>query len=257
MNSRFLDLTLGDPFRNMALEEALFRVAKVPVVRVWDNQRSVILGRAQLAEAETDLDYCRREGIPVVRRFTAGGTVYNGPGNTNWTFIAPRDFGVSRFAYSDDAKKIFSMSAGLVVEALAACSVKARFEPPNRIVDAGGVKVSGMAAYVSNRVSICHGTLLIGADLEELERLTTPAPSDRPRRYPRSLHARTSNCGVERSEFVRHLARAAEVPLEPGNLSKEEEVMTSRFFEERYGRREWNLGDPFSIDYLQSMIGHD
>jgi len=84
-------VTLGDPFSNLALEEVLFLGLRVSTLRIWSNQKSVIIGRAQLAEFETNLEYCRGAGIPIVRRFTAGGAVYNGPGNLNWSFFVPRE----------------------------------------------------------------------------------------------------------------------------------------------------------------------
>ena len=90
---RFLETTLGDPFSNLALEEVLFTGLHYPTLRIWENQRSVVIGRAQLARAEADLEYCHRTSAPVVRRFTAGGAVYNGPGNLNWPFFVPRGEG--------------------------------------------------------------------------------------------------------------------------------------------------------------------
>ena len=249
MKGRFLDCTLGDPFLNLSLEESLFRAATVPLLRTWDNQKSVILGRAQLAEAETDLSYCRKAGIPVVRRFTAGGTVYNGPGNTNWTFVVPNAAAEGPLAYAWDAKRVFKAFARIVVEALRACSVEAAFEPPNRIVDGEGVKISGMAAYVSNRASFCHGTLLLEADLNEVERVTTPSRVGIPSRYPRSMQTRVANCAADRSDFVRELAKSSGVFTNPGVPDITETELASRLLEEKYGREEWNLGDPFGLDY--------
>jgi hypothetical protein len=40
------------------------------VVRVWENSESVIIGRAQLARFETNVEYCQAHGIPIVRRST-------------------------------------------------------------------------------------------------------------------------------------------------------------------------------------------
>ncbi len=248
MAGRFLDATLGDPAGNLALEEALFRAAASPLLRTWDNQTSVVLGRAQLAEAETDLEYCDAAGIPVLRRFTAGGAVYNGPGNTNWTFVVPRNGSSERLSYSSDAKEVFRSFAGVVVAALRACSFVASFDPPNRIVDSSGRKISGMAAYISDRAAMCHGTMLLGADLALLRRVTTPAAKAPARRYPRSRPAEVANCGVGRDRFVEAL-RSASGGFEPSAPTAVESALAARLVTERYSRREWNLGDPFSLDY--------
>lgn len=247
MRGRFLDCTLEDPYRNVALEEALFGLMEVPVLRIWDNQRSVVIGRAQLARIETDLEICRERSIPVVRRFTAGGAVYNGPGNVNWSFLEPRRPGNEGDGRVFDAKRVFSASADTVVRALAGCSVSCRYDPPNRIVNDRG-KVSGMAAYMSSAGVICHGTLLVNADLEEVGELTRPAAARAEERYPRSRHAEVANCGVERDRFVKALMTAADLDYAPDSLTEEERALASRLFAERYSTYRWNLGDPFSLD---------
>lgn len=246
MRGRFLDCTLPDAFSNLALEEALFRTLKVPVLRVWDNQRSVVIGRAQLASIETDLDFCRENSVPVVRRFTAGGAVYNGPGNVNWSFLEPyaQDSGRGRVF---DVRGVFAAFARVVVRALAECSADCRFEPPNRIVNDKG-KVSGMAAYVSSAGAICHGTLLTDADLSEVEALTKPSQARVDGRYARSTDVRVANCGVDRGRFVDALLKAVDGDFVPDSPSEEEVAEASRLLADRYSREEWNLGDPFRLD---------
>jgi lipoate-protein ligase A len=246
MRGRFLDCTLADAFSNVALEEALFRTLKVPVLRIWDNQRSVVIGRAQLASIETDLDACREKSVAVVRRFTAGGAVYNGPGNVNWSFLEPyaQESGEGRVF---DAKGVFAVFARVVVRALTECSAHCRFEPPNRIVNDRG-KVSGMAAYVSSAGAICHGTLLLNADMGEVEALTKPSRAKADGRYARSTDVRVANCGVDRGKFVEALLDAADVDFVPDFLTDEEVAEASRLLADRYSREEWNLGDPFRLD---------
>jgi len=244
LRGRLLDLTLRDPYSNVALEEALFRRLEAPVLRIWDNQKSVVIGRAQLAELETDLHLCNRKGVLVVRRFTAGGAVYHGPGNVNWSFLQPRPKrdGEGRVF---DARDVFLRFAAAVVRALADCGVDCFFEPPNSIVTAEG-KISGIAAYLSSVGEICHGTLLVDADLEEVGALTRPSAARAESRYPRSRDVKVTNCGVDRSRFVEALAARGPSDYVPGALTEEERAETTRLVAERYGRDEWNLGDPFS-----------
>ncbi len=247
MPGRLLELTLGDPYENLALEEALLRCAKVPTLRVWENQKSVVLGRAQLAAFETDVAYCAERSIPIVRRATAGGAVYNGPGNINWTFVFPATDAPVWLARASGARGVFESFARIVVGALASCGVEASFEAPNSVVGPGG-KISGMAAYISRDATLCHGTLLVSADLAEVERLTKPSEEALRRRYARSRHVRVANCGAKASEFVLRLARAAP-GFEPGGRTEEEALLCSGLLD-RYRSEEWNLGDPFELDYL-------
>jgi lipoate-protein ligase A len=244
MRGRLLDFTLPDPFQNVAMEEVLFRKQAVPVIRIWENQRSVIIGRAQLAHLETNLGMCQRISVPVVRRFSAGGAVYNGPGNVNWTFLKPR--GEERLF---DAKGVFSAFAGIVVKALLSCSVEAWYEPPNSIVNGSG-KVSGMAAYVSSSGVLCHGTLLTDADLGEVEALTAPAPGIAERKYPRSRHVAVANCGIGKREFADALVDASGTDCAPDSPSDDEIELLATLVATRYSKERWNLGDPFGSDDL-------
>lgn len=248
MVGRFLDVTLGDPFSNLALEEVLFMELRVPTLRVWSNQKSVIIGRAQLAKSETDLAYCRRRGIPVVRRFTAGGAVYNGPGNLNWSFLFPREEDGSGSEFGD-ANRVFASFAALVVGALRACHIDCEFKAPNGIFDRHG-KISGMAAYISRKGVLCHGTLLVDADLEEAGSLTRPSTEALMPRYPRSRVATLSNCGVETRDFASKLTELSGFGLEQDRLTMTESEAALELAASKYTDDAWNLGDPFSLDNL-------
>ena len=248
MVGRLLEVTLDDPFSNLALEEALFTGLRVPTLRVWNNQRSVIIGRAQLARFETDMEYCRSSSIPVVRRFTAGGAVYNGPGNLNWSFFVPRGADGTG-AGLGDANRVFASFAAHVVRALRACHVECEFKPPNSIADSRG-KISGMAAYISKGGVLCHGTLLVDADLKEVETLTRPGNAELMRRYPRSRFTPVSNCGVEARDFVSELGEGSGYDLEKDRLTTAESESTLRLVASKYADDEWNLGDPFPLDDL-------
>ena len=248
MNGRHLRTTLGDPFSNVALEEALFRKLRVPTLRTWNNQKSVIIGRAQLGEYETDVGYAKANSIPVVRRFTAGGTVYNGPGNLNWSILMPRNF-QDPTADLRDVNQVFATFARPVVEAIRECGAECAFNPPNSVVDKKG-KLSGMAAYLSKDAVLCHGTLLIDADLEEVERLTKPRDAELKGRYPRSKFTKVSNCGVDEGEFISNLVLGLGIRLEPDELTASEAELTRDLTRSKYSTDKWNLGDPFLLDDL-------
>jgi lipoate-protein ligase A len=245
LKGRLLELVLENPYSNLALEEALFMEAEVPTLRIWENQKSVIIGRAQLAKYETDLGYCKRRSIPVVRRMSAGGAVFNGRGNLNWSFFVRRNVG--HLGPVSDAKTVFSTFAAFVNEALRKCGISSEFVPPNALSLDGG-KICGMAAYISRLAILCHGTLLIDAELSEVQRLTRPATDEIGRLYPRSKFTKVSNCGVRRSDFVSELARSW-VGFVDGGLTSAERGACAHLVG-KYVSDEWNLGDPFDGDNL-------
>lgn len=244
MKARLLHVVLGDPYSNLALEETLFRMMDQPVLRVWENQKSVVIGRAQKAEFETDVGYCKKSGIPVVRRMSGGGAVYHGPGNINWSFFVPA--GAGPLGREKGAKRVFETFAGVVVAALARSGVASEFSPPNSIVGGDG-KVCGMAAYVSRRGVLCHGTLLVNADLDEVRRLTRPSVATIERRYTRSRFAEVANCGADGGRLAEALGETSGYDLEESELTDGEGRGLATLLP-RYQSERWNLGDPFELD---------
>jgi lipoate---protein ligase len=232
---------------NLALEEAVLRENSGLVLRLWNNERSVIIGRAQLARFETDVDRCLREGIPIVRRVTAGGAIYNGPGNINWSLFVGRGFSEGRIRYLWGVREVFSMAADLVVRAAGSCGVRTWLDEPNRILSAEG-KVSGMAAYLSRGGLLCHGTLLLGADLDDAAALTRPSEVQLERRYTRSRAMKVANTGITSDAFIASMRSVVEDEIgeriEPEKPS-ESERRTADSLLPKYNDPVWNLGDPF------------
>jgi lipoate-protein ligase A len=77
-----------DPAWNLALDEALARAGEpLPVLRIWQNAPSVVLGRFQDVSQAVDLTACARDGVRVVRRATGGGAVYTEAGTLNVTLV--------------------------------------------------------------------------------------------------------------------------------------------------------------------------
>jgi lipoate---protein ligase len=232
---------------NLALEEAILQENPGLVVRVWSNERSVIIGRGQLAGFETDLKYCEGKGIPVVRRVTAGGAVYNGPGNVNWSLFIGSGFDSGAIRYIWGVREVFRMAAEVVTQATESCGVGTWLESPNRILSEGG-KVSGMAAYVSRKGLLCHGTLLLDADLGEAKRLTDPSSTKLDRRYTRSNAMTMANTGIQLPSFIAAMkgvvAVKTSLPVETDEPNEREKSVMLDLLP-KYRDPLWNLGDPF------------
>ncbi len=237
----------ADARRNLASEEAIFWSQEGTTVRLWENERSVIIGRGQYATYETDIDYCLRERIPVVRRFTGGGAVYNGPGNLNWSIFATSGTDSGRIRLERDVVAIFRMASSVVIDALGRLGIGAWLAEPNRIVTAEG-KVSGMAAFLTRGRLLCHGTLLLDADIEEAQRLTTPRETSAQSRYVRSRQARMANLGISADSFgesMRDVILEDDCQLVVADRPETAEVESTEKLMAKYCSDSWNLGDPF------------
>jgi lipoate-protein ligase A len=146
------------PEVNCALEATLLGERREAVL-LYINRPSVIVGRNQCMEAEADMDYCRREGIRVVRRISGGGAVYHDEGNVNYAFV--RNRGTTAVMDTDFTAPVRAALRTLGVEAVVG---------RRRELLAGGRKISGTAAHVTRNRVLFHGTLLYRTDPERLSR---------------------------------------------------------------------------------------
>jgi len=80
----YLDQTLGCPAENLALDRELLARSDQSgeeYLRVWHPDSTfVVIGRGNQAAEHVDLDSCRRDSIPVLRRDSGGGAVVLGRG---------------------------------------------------------------------------------------------------------------------------------------------------------------------------------
>src|SRR5688572_18481289 len=87
-----LDLTLSSPAENLACDEALLDFCEAGaapgIVRCWGPpEYFVVVGYANQVAIEVNLPACRDAGVPILRRWTGGGTVLQGPGCLNYSLI--------------------------------------------------------------------------------------------------------------------------------------------------------------------------
>jgi lipoate---protein ligase len=245
-----------DPRRNLALDEALGRVGSPnPTVRLWRNQPCVVVGRSQVAEAEVDLAACLELGVPVLRRFTGGGTVYHDPGNLNVTIVLSRDD--PRLVEDPSLSRVPGLYR-LLLEPLAAAvtSLGVPARATEREVLVADAKVSGIAAWVGARSLLVHGTLLVDADLGALDRvLDGPgAPGDPRWERTRSRRATVTSLalalGAERDTTgggglgaaadAAVLTQIADGTGRPGRVTDQEATTALALINARYGLPEWH-----------------
>mgnify|MGYP000278210673 CR=1 FL=1 len=73
-------------YTNLAYEEYLFtkqfaKTAK-PILFLWQNRPTVVIGRFQNPWLETNVKYARENNINIARRISGGGTVYHDLGQS-------------------------------------------------------------------------------------------------------------------------------------------------------------------------------
>ena len=168
-----------DPFINLAQEMSLVQAAQEPVLYLWQNAPSIILGRCQNVWAELDVTRCNEQGVQIVRRETGGGAVYHDLGNLNFSFIVPRAL------YDVDGQ------TQVILQALAAVGVQAQQSGRNDLL-VDGRKISG-SAYRLDSNCLHHGTLLYNVDLHKLGSCLTPSHLKLQAKGVKSVRTRVCN----------------------------------------------------------------
>lgn len=171
-----------DPWKNLALEEFLVGDCSdgEGILYLWQNARTVVIGRNQNAWAECRLDLLEAEGGRLARRTSGGGAVYHDLGNMNYSFILPRKF------YSMERQ------LGTVLRALGSLGIDAEFSGRNDLVISGR-KFSGNAYQLTRFRALHHGTLLLSADLDMLSRYLNVDPEKLKSKGVSSVSSRVIN----------------------------------------------------------------
>jgi len=149
-----------DPWMNLAIETWLYKrkdMLNQEILFLYRNTESVIIGRFQNPWLECDLHQMVENNISFARRQSGGGAVYHDLGNTNFTFISDEDIFIKE------------EKTALVIRALKTLGIDAEQGKRNDIyVD--NKKISGSASKYSSSRVLHHGTLLINADLDALNK---------------------------------------------------------------------------------------
>ncbi len=160
------DVPSVDPAVQLALEEALVRaVPPAPLLRIWQIEAGVVLGRGQRLEREVNVAACAATGVPVLRRASGGGAVFHDLGNLNITMAVPgRAPGLT----------------GDLAELIAAVLRRLGLAPAvsDRGVFVGPVKLSGLAAHLARGATLAHATLLVTTPASRVRAFLTLAPPD-------------------------------------------------------------------------------
>ena len=231
---------MPSPAGNLALDEALLEACDAgegpEVLRFWEpDSVFVVVGYANSTSRESNVETCVREGVPVLRRCSGGGTVVQMPGVLNYNLVlriqetGPLSTvpGTNRFVM-ERVRSAFDALPGLAGR----ISVRG-------ITDLclGDRKVMGNAQRRKKAALVFHGSLLLTADLGKISHLL-PMPSHQPDyRGNRSHGEFCTNLETPVAAVKKALCAEwkAELPLEVLPSDRMAHLMESR-----YGRAEWH-----------------
>jgi lipoate-protein ligase A len=242
---RLLNLTLGDPASNLALDEALMLEAEsgdpCPVLRIWEpDQELVVVGRGSQVMQEVQSEMCARQGVPILRRCSGGAAIVTGPGCLMYALVmrsaghaelANVD-GIHRFVLQTMATALSTPAAPVVPLGISDLAV----EPTQRKFSGNSLRLRRHGQ--SQATVLYHGTILYDFSLPRIQTLLR-----RPPRVPAYRKERThadflANLPMSREEIRQRVAQAWAAEAGDGEWP---EARTRQLVAERYRLDAWNL----------------
>ena len=163
---------------------------------LWQNQRTVVIGRNQHASNECRIQALEADGGHLVRRLSGGGAVYHDLGNLNFTFLTVRD--------DYDVEK----QTDTILQAVRSLGIPAEKTGRNDLTADGG-KFSGHAYYRAGEQCYHHGTLMVSVDLAPLEKYLNVSPLKLQAKGVKSVRSRVVNLRDFRPDLTLEELRAA------------------------------------------------
>ncbi|KAG7882847.1 hypothetical protein KL906_005405 [Ogataea polymorpha] len=167
----------NNPRLNLAIEKYVYDQMPDPLgnarsrrLVLYKNSPCVVIGKNQNPFREVNFREATIHGIPILRRFSGGGTVVHDLGNFNFSYMSSKQsFNRVEFtsALNHEINQLVGLDIGYDVPKF-----------PLTTNDRGDVvssntlkKVSGSAYQVSRGKSLHHGTMLLKSDLKRLSAL--------------------------------------------------------------------------------------
>jgi lipoate---protein ligase len=236
---KYLDRTLDVPQANLACDEALLDWCEEgfrdDILRFWEpRQHFVVLGYSNKARSEVNLESCKTQGIPVLRRCSGGGTVLQGPGCLDYALIlriqadSPLDSipKANAFIMNRNRNALNSLLDGEVL-------IQGHTD-----LTLQGLKFSGNSQRRKRHFLLFHGSLLLDLDLAVVEQ-TLHVPSKQPQyRRDRAHKDFLTNLHVPAEAIKDAMKRVWNAT---GALDEIPEGRIEALVEEKYATDAWNF----------------
>lgn len=220
----------------LATEEAILRCrlenGSPDTLCFWQGKKCVVVGYDRNRD-KVNFQLCEEWGVPICRRNSGGGAIYQDEGNLNYSLIAAQD-GIS---LPSDVQRARHIIDSTVARAISNLGLKA-YAMNGGGVSVGGGKVSGSAQFVLWGYLLHHGVVAVNTNLNVLRKLI-PANKTTVTTLERELERKVDVkklAALISAEF----ATAFDTRAYQGRLTDEEKRMAQKLLEEKYLLHDWN-----------------
>ncbi|MCP1108925.1 lipoate--protein ligase [Ohessyouella blattaphilus] len=253
MKNRYLYISeVTDATHNLALEEyALTHFSEGTIILLWQNAKTIVVGRHQNTMEEINQKYVDDHKITVVRRMTGGGAVYHDLGNLNYSIITDNK--------GDETSQMKHLAAPLI-DTLRQMGIDAEFSGRNDVV-VDGKKVSGTAQRLYKNRILHHGCILFDADLSAVSHCLNVDQAKFKSKAVKSVKSRVANivdfldCKVSMEEFKGRLSDnlIASKNYQYLVLNETDYANISEIKISRYQNWNWNYGEAMATSIYNKV----
>ena len=240
---QLLDCTLPTAAENLALDEALLQMDHTgPVLRLWHPTSAfVVVGRGSRLSEEVAQDFCRRRGIPVLRRISGGAAIVTGPGCLMYSLVwEAGNVSIDHL----HTHVLQTMAAGLstlgppVVRAgISDLALQATRPATPGLLQ----KISGNSLRRTRQLVLYHGTLLVDFDLALIGQCLRTPPRRPAYRHDRPHGEFVTNLSQSQDAVRSAIVNAwsAHAPMTAWPAAETQTLAT-----QKYQRDSWNAARP-------------
>ena len=234
-----------NPYYNLALEEELLKTVRnnENILYLWQNDKTVVIGRNQNPYLECNIDYMNENNIFLARRISGGGAVFHDLANLNFTFVTKEE--------NVDLEKQMKVLK-LAVEGF---GLKVEFSGRNDLL-VNGRKFSGHAFYNEDGNYFHHGTLMGNVNVNILGDVLNPSKLKLKSKGIKSVKSRVINLNELNNEItIESLKNSLEKAFEKiyGKLSEKDiynvNLKIPKFYD-KYKNPLWNFGESPKYDVI-------
>lgn len=250
---RLLEDGIRESALHFAIEEAILRGVdegtSLPTLRMRRCEKAVWIGVHQKAREEVDVDFCAREGIPIIRRHNPGGAVYQDSGSLCFSCTFRKD---DFFPYLgiQEPEELYPLFGRAVARMGKLYGLTISWAPVNDAT-IGGKKIFGSAQVLQYSALSHTGSLLVDVDLDAMARVLRPPSIKFIDKSATTVRDRVLNLSdavgrsLDPSEvsgtLSRCIANELGIQLVPSGLKVSELEAAEGLRDEKYGRPEWTF----------------
>ena len=191
------------PEENLAIDEYLLQEVNNGnyidgICRIWESPNLfVVLGLSKKIEDDVNNDSCKRDAIPILKRCSGGGTVLQGPGCFNYSFILPMTYAKELESLTNTTTYILNMVKKILSKALNNIELKGISD-----LTINDIKFSGNAQRRLKNAILFHGTILYDFDLGLISDYLKEPPVQPEYRKNRSHQSFIQNITITKQELT-------------------------------------------------------